>query len=71
MWLRLTAGLRQNGEYVFERLLELRNEFFALEILIGVPADLAGNEHDAARRHTDAVGIADRRQPAGWMENLQ
>ena len=59
----LAAGLRQNGEDVLERLFELRNEFFALEMLIGIPADLAGNEYDAAGRHANAVGIADRRQP--------
>ena len=35
----LAAGLRQNGDDVFERLLELRNELFALEMLIGIPAD--------------------------------
>ena len=66
---RLGAGLRQNGDDVLERLLELRNEFVALEFLVGISANLAGDEHDAAGRHADAVGIADRRRPAGWKEN--
>jgi hypothetical protein len=51
----------KNGEDIFERLAELRNEFIALKMLIGVPADLAGNEHGTTRSHADAVGIADWR----------
>ena len=67
---RLASCLCKNGEDILERLLELRNEIIALKMLIGIPANLTGNEHNSARRRTDAVCIADRRQPAGWMENL-
>ena len=69
--LRLAAGLRQDRQDVLERLLELRHELLALKFLIGVPADLAGDEYDAAGRHADAVGIADRRQPAGRKKHLR
>jgi len=53
---RYPACLRENGQYVFERLFELRNELLALEMLIGIPPNLTSNKHNAARHHTDAVG---------------
>ena len=67
---RLASRLCQNAEDILERLLELRNEIVTLEALTGIPTNLACNEHDSARCYADAVGIADRRQPAGRMENL-
>ena len=35
MWLAYPACLRENGQYVFERLFELRNQLLAVEMLIG------------------------------------
>ena len=53
-----------------DRLFELRNQFIALEMLICIPTNLAGDEHNAARCHADPVRITDRRRPARWMEDL-
>ena len=66
---RLAARLCKNGENIFKRLLELRNKLIALKMLIGIPANLTGYEHNLARRHAYAVCIADRRFPSLWMKN--
>ena len=59
--------LREHGKHVLERLLELRDQLLAMELLLVIPADLTGDEHDAARGDTDPVGVAGRRRPTGWM----
>src|SRR5208282_1510583 len=43
-----TASLRKHGEYVFERLFELRDEVLATKLLLLIPTDLAGNEDNAS-----------------------
>jgi hypothetical protein len=56
------TGLLQHGDDVAQRLLGLRDEVVGLELLLGVPADLATDEDlRAARRHT--VGISLGGQP--------
>ena len=51
------AGLGQHLDDVDERLLDLGDEIVAGELLLGVPADLAGDEHLPALGG-DAVGEA-------------
>ena len=48
----LAAGLREHREHVLQRLLELRRDVGRLELLLRVPADLAGDEDDPARPST-------------------
>src|SRR5690606_8328532 len=62
--LGLRTRLRQYRHDVLQRLLELRHDVFGLELLLRVPADLAGDEYDAAGVDRDAVGVTDRRGPA-------
>jgi hypothetical protein len=68
---RPAASLGENGKDILERLLELWNQQFALEMLLSIPSDLAGNEHDLAGWDAYSVGVTDRRPPAGWMQILQ
>ena len=68
---RLATCLGENGKDILERLLKLRNQVFASEMLICVPSDLASNEYDLACCDADSIRIADRRLPAGWMKTLR
>ena len=62
--LRSAAGLREHGEDVLQRLLELRRDRLGVELLLRLPAYLAGDEYDAASIDCNAVGVADWRRPA-------
>ncbi len=55
--LGLGAGSGQHLDRVVERLAHLRHEIVALELLLGVPADLPRDEDQRAAAD-DAVGIA-------------
>ncbi len=69
---RLATCLREDGQYVFERLFELRNELLAFEFMIGILVKPPGHKHNASgRRHTETVDIAYWWQPAGWMKHLR
>ena len=59
--LDLAAGFFDQGRDIRKRLVRLRDEVTALEFLLRVPADLAGQEHHAPFGN-DAVGeaLADR-----------
>src|SRR5690606_33445781 len=62
LWLGARLGEDRND--VAQRLFELRRDLFGVESLLLVPADLAGDEHDASGLDLDAVRVADRRGPS-------
>src|SRR5208283_1766140 len=64
-----SAGLRQHGEHVFEGLLELRHQALATKLLLFVPADVAGDEHNASGSDCDSVGVSDGRRPTLRQQN--
>src|SRR6185503_6243412 len=66
--LRPAARFGEHGEDIFKGLLKLSGNVFRLEALLGIPADLAGDEHQAPGGG-DAVGIADRRFPAARQQD--
>src|SRR5512138_3350638 len=66
--LRPRAGLGEDGDDVLQRLLELRREALGLEHLLGVPADLAGDENQSAIGF-DSIRVADGRLPALRMQD--
>ena len=55
--LRPAARLADDGDDVLERLADLGDEVQAFELLVGVPADLSGDE-DHAALGGDAVRVA-------------
>ena len=64
-----TAGFRQHRHDVGHCLARLIGEVVGLELLVAVPADLAGDgDHRAAR--LDAVGVAARPLPIFWIEEF-
>src|SRR5690242_4071183 len=67
--LRATTSLCQYSEHVGERLADLSGQLIGLETTLFVPADLAGDEDNAALCR-DAVGVAARAGPAGRLKNL-
>ena len=67
--LRLAAGFRDQRHDVGERLTRLRDEIVALEYLLGVPADLAGEENEAAFGR-NAVGEAFGLFPGARVEEV-
>ncbi len=67
--LRVRAVLGEDRDDVAQRLRRLRDEIVRLEPLRGVPADLAGDEHERAARG-DAVRVAPGWRPAGRFQNL-
>jgi hypothetical protein len=64
-----STGLRQHGDHVFERLLELRHQVLATKLLLFVPADLTGDEHNASGSDCDSVGVSDGRRPTLRQQN--
>jgi hypothetical protein len=68
---RFAACDGQHREYILQGLLELRSECIRLEMLLRVPAHLAGRENDSPGVDRDAVGVADRRNQAVGQKKLQ
>jgi hypothetical protein len=67
--LRMCAALEQHRDDVAERLPDLRYQVVALEFVVGIPADLPGDEyHVSARR--DAVRIAARTLPSRRLQDV-
>ena len=60
---RRPASLSKNDENVLQRLLELRKQVFAMELLLLVPTDLTGDENHASGWDDDSVGVSDRGSP--------
>ena len=64
------AGFGEHREDVFESLLERGDKFVGLKPLREFPSHLARDEHDAAGRCLDAIGITDRAgAPIGGQQN--
>src|SRR5256885_14958259 len=67
MWLAARFG--QHLKDVGDRLAELAGEVTRSPFALRRPANLAGDEDQAAFRH-DAVGVALGARPAGWLQDL-
>src|ERR1700723_2527771 len=67
---RCAAGLGDDRDHVRERLAHLRDEVPALELLVRVPTDLAGDEHQPSLAG-DAVGVALGALPMPRVEKLE
>ena len=65
--LRAAASLRDHGQNVLQRLLDLRDEALG-EGLVLVPADEAAGENEATASG-DAVGVPFRFLPTGRLKN--
>src|SRR6516162_3531737 len=66
---RPAAGDGKHLQHVPDRLFKLRHKLFGCEFLVGIPADLPGDEYHLAWRRFNAVGISDRRRPTVRKEN--
>src|SRR5216683_288745 len=67
---RLSAGRREDLDDIFQRLLDLDDEVVALELRLGIPANLASKENLSTLRG-DAVGIAFWRRPMLRLHNFK
>jgi hypothetical protein len=67
--MRLGAGFFQHSRNVAQCEFGLRGEIIALECLLRIPADLAGDEH-LATSCGNAIGIALGRRPTVWLQKL-
>src|SRR6478735_468510 len=64
---RSCAGLREHGDDIPQRLLDLGGERTGHERAGLVPADLPGHE-DKPPGRLDAVGVAPRLRPTRWLQ---
>ena len=67
---RCAARFPHDCDDVLKGLADLRNEVLALELLLGVPADLAGDENEASRRDYP-VGITFGLLPVPRIKKLK
>ena len=63
------AAFGKDGDDILQCLAHLLDKVVAFEFAGGIPADMAADEHRAARRRY-AIGIADRIGPAFRLQDL-